>query len=184
MPLSMSHTDFVFDGEMSHLAATAYQKRWSLMAPLFRLVLPRWVFGARADGFVALNRFYLNGAAYGGLIGSAADAAVFLQAHLNGGAVEGQRILSPQSVALMQTVTAYGPSLAVGLGWFRRNDIRNTDSFLEHLGGGGGYFNVMRLYSRSSVGVVMMGNSTSYDHNAILGVIADLWCKQAVRDGL
>jgi CubicO group peptidase (beta-lactamase class C family) len=183
MPLRMSHTDFVFGGEISHLAATAYQKRWSWMTPLFRLALPGWVFGNRANGFVALNRFYLNGAAYGGLIGSAEDAAVFLRAHLNGGAVGGQRILSPESIALMQTITAHGPGLAVGLGWFGRSDVGSTDSFLEHLGGGGGYFNVMRLYPRSSVGIVMMGNSTSYDHNAILGVIADRWCRDANPDG-
>jgi hypothetical protein len=78
----------------------------------------------------------------------------------------------------MQTIAAHGPRLAVALGWLRRNDIRNTDRFLEHLAGGGGYFNVMRLYPAASVGVVMMGNSTSYDHNEILEVIADHWCKE------
>jgi CubicO group peptidase (beta-lactamase class C family) len=177
-PLGMSRTDFVYSPEMSQLAATAYQKQWSFMTPLFRLMLPRWVFGSRANGFVALNRFYLNGAAYGGLIGSAEDASVFLRAHLNGGAVEGQRILSPQSVALMRTITAHGPRLDMGLGWFRQKDRRSSNDFVEHLGGGAGYFNVMRLYERSSVGVVMMGNSTSYDHHAILDLIADRWCKQ------
>jgi len=174
-PLGMSRTDFVFTDAMGARAATAYQKRWSVMTPLLRLALPRWVFGRSADGFVALNRFYLNGAAYGGLIGSAEDAAVFLRAHLNGGEVDGRRILSPQSVALMQTVTAHGPRLDVGLGWLRRAGRRNSGDFWEHLGGGGGYFNVMRIYPRLSLGVVIMGNSTSYDHNAILDLIADRW---------
>jgi CubicO group peptidase (beta-lactamase class C family) len=136
-------------------------------------MLPRWVFGKRSDGFVALNRFYLNGAAYGGLIGSAEDAAVFLQSHLNGGAVDGKRILSPESVRMMQTITARSPRLAVGLGWFRRKERRNSEHFVEHLGGGGGYFNVMRIYPEKAIGVVMMGNSTSYDHNAILNALAD-----------
>lgn len=184
MPLRMLHTDFVLGGEMSQLAATPYQKRWSLTTPLFRLALPRWVFGGRADGFVALNRFYLNGAAYGGLIGSAEDAAIFLRAHLNGGAVEGQRILSPESVALMQTIAARGPRLAVGLGWCRPSEKRDTGSFLEHLGGGGGFFNVMRLYPSSSIGIVVMGNSTSYDYRAILAAIADRWCKESDSDSI
>jgi CubicO group peptidase (beta-lactamase class C family) len=146
---------------------------------LFRIVLPRWVFGGRADGFVALNRFYLNGAAYGGLIGSVEDAAIFLRAHLNGGAVEGQRNLSPESVALMQTIAAQGPRLAVGLGWCKPNEMRDTGSFMEHLGGGGGYFNVMRLYPRSSIGIVVMGNSTAYDYRAILAAIEDHWCRES-----
>lgn len=178
-PLGMSRTDFILAGEMSQLAATAYHKRWSWMTPLLRLLLPRGAFGERTDGFIALNRFYLDGAAYGGLIGSAEDAAVFLRAHLNGGAVEGQRILSPESVALMQTIAAHGRHLAVGLGWLRRSGTRNSDSFLEHPGGGGGYFSVMRLYPCSSVGIVMMGNSTSYDHEAILGEIEDRWCNES-----
>jgi len=181
VPLRMSHTDFVIRDEMSQFGATPYQKRLSLMTPLFRLTLPRWVFGGRTDGFIALNRFYLNGAAYGGLIGSAEDAATFLRAHVNGGAVEGQRILSAESVALMQTIAAYGPRLAVGLGWCRPNETRNTDTFLEHLGGGGGYFNVMRLYPRSSIGIVMMGNSTSYDYRRILAAIATRWCRESDR---
>lgn len=182
-PLGMSRTDFILVGEMGQLAATAYQKRWSLMTPLLRLVLPRRAFSERTNGFIALNRFYLDGAAYGGLIGSAEDAAVFLRAHLNGGAVEGQRILSPQSVAQMQTIAARGRHLAVGLGWLRPNGTRNSDSFLEHLGGGGGYFSVMRLYARSSVGIVMMGNSTSYDYKAILREIEGRWGREADRDG-
>jgi CubicO group peptidase (beta-lactamase class C family) len=121
----MTRTEFAFSAEMSQLAATAYQKRWSWMTSLLRLILPRWVFGDRADGFVAVNRFCLNG------------AAVFLRAQLNGGEVEGRRILSARSVALMQTVTAHGPRLDVALGRLRGTGRRHSDSFLERLGGGG-----------------------------------------------
>ena len=158
--------------EMAALAATPYQKRWALMTPALRLLLPGWVFGKPADGYVALNRFYLDGAAYGGLIGPAEDAARFLRAHLNGGEVDGGRILARDSVALMQTVSAQGRVLDVGLGWLRPHG-REQSEFLEHPGGGGGYFNVMRIYPRAPVGIVVMGNSTSYNHRAILKLIED-----------
>jgi CubicO group peptidase (beta-lactamase class C family) len=172
-PLRMERTDFVMTPEMGQLAATAYQKRWAWATPALRVLLPGWVFGDPADGFFALNRIYVDGAAYGGLIGSAEDAAKFLRAHLNFGEVEGTRLLTADSVTLMQTVTAHGPALDVGLGWLRS---RNSDEYLEHLGGGGGYFNVMRIYPSSFIGIVIMGNSTSYDHNAILKSIKDhLW---------
>ena len=39
--------------------------------------------------------------------------------------------------------------------------------YLEHLGGGGGFFNMMRIYPDLGVGVLAMGNSTKYDHRAI-----------------
>jgi hypothetical protein len=39
------------------------------------------------------------------------------------------------------------------------------------LGGGAGFWNVMRIYPEASLGVVMMGNTTSYDHESILDAI-------------
>lgn len=42
-----------------------------------------------------------------------------------------------------------------------------------HLGGSGsGFFTVMRLYPRRDAGVVLMGNTTRYDHDALLGPIS------------
>ena len=56
----------------------------------------------------------------------------------------------------------------VGLGWFRRRSDRDLgEPYLEHLGGGGGFFNMMRLFPRLSLGVVVMGNATAYDHQRI-----------------
>ena len=40
--------------------------------------------------------------------------------------------------------------------------------FVEHLGGGAGFFNVIRLYPSDGVGAVVMGNSTRYDVDAIV----------------
>jgi len=40
---------------------------------------------------------------------------------------------------------------------------RSPENYLEHLGDGGGSFNMMRIYPDRSVGVVIMGNATSYD---------------------
>ena len=35
------------------------------------------------------------------------------------------------------------------------------------LGGGAGFWNCMRVYPDDGLGVVIMGNATSYDHNTI-----------------
>jgi integrase len=47
-------------------------------------------------------------------------------------------------------------------------------TFVEHLGGEAGFWNVMRLYPEQSLGVVMMGNTTRYDHETILDAISHL----------
>ncbi|CAN5656538.1 hypothetical protein BH18ACT11_BH18ACT11_20650 [soil metagenome] len=49
--------------------------------------------------------------------------------------------------------------------------VPDRRAFVEHLGGGAGFWNVMRIYPEESLGVVMMGNTTSYDHETILEAI-------------
>jgi CubicO group peptidase (beta-lactamase class C family) len=151
-PLGMAATGFAFPA-LPAAVATGYQLRRSPMTPLFRVLLPRDVVGENAGRFVAFRPFCVNGPAYGGLIGPAADAARFLGAHLSGGG----GILAPASVARMQAIAARGRKLDVGLGWTRR-----SGGPLEHLGGGGGYFNVMRIDPERGRGVVVMGNATAY----------------------
>lgn len=64
--------------------------------------------------------------------------------HLNEGELDGVHLLSPESVREMQTIHATGRKIRVGLGWFRRGSDRGSgDSHLEHLGGGGGFWNMM-----------------------------------------
>jgi len=65
----------------------------------------------------------------------------------------------------MQQTTARGRKLDVGLGWFRRQrDPHDGSRYWEHLGGGGGFFSAMRIYPDRRLGLVAMGNDTSWDH--------------------
>ena len=69
----------------------------------------------------------------------------------------------------MRNLSASGRRLDVGLGWFRRHNARSTaEPYVEHLGGGGGFWNVMRLYPRLRAGVVVMGNATTFEHEEIV----------------
>jgi CubicO group peptidase (beta-lactamase class C family) len=167
-PLSMHRTGFAYPSEAGADIATGYQARLSPLTPVFRWMLPQGVMGEPHGGFVALNRFYVDGPAYGGLVGSAGDAARFMATQLNDGELDGVRILSPDSVAAMQTIRASGRGLDVGFGWFRRGSDRISGrDHLEHLGGGGGFWNMMRIYPERRLGVLAMGNATSYDHQQV-----------------
>jgi len=59
----------------------------------------------------------------------------------------------------------------VGLGWYRP---RGAAGFVEHLGGGSGFFSVIRLYPDRNLGIVAMANTTGYRHDTILEAIAKL----------
>jgi CubicO group peptidase (beta-lactamase class C family) len=161
-PLGMSRTGFAYPADDD--VAPGYQSRRSPMTPLFRLLLPKGIIGPAQGRFVAFERFYVDGPAYGGLVGSAADAARFMAIHLG----DGGGIVSPESVRVMQTIHASGRGIDVGYGWFRRGkDRTGGERYLEHLGGGGGFWNVMRIYPDRRLGVLAMGNVTSWDHEQV-----------------
>ncbi len=176
LPLGMNRTGFVYPVAPARGgAATAYQRLWPPLAPLLRAALPRGVVGPRQGRYVAFNPFYVNGAAYGGLVGGVDEAARLVLLHLNGGKVGETRLLSEESVAEMRRITPRGGKRDFGLGWFRsRRAALQHPAFVEHLGGGAGFWNVMRLYPEESLGVVMMGNATSYDHQFILDAILEV----------
>ena len=169
-PLGMTRTNFSYDEALAPHAATGYQLRRSPMTPLFRLLLPRGIYGHRVGRFVSFTRFCVDGPAYGGLIGSAEDAARFLALHAGGGG----EVLSAEGVRSMQRLAMHGRKLDVGLGWFRRRGDRDLGTpYVEHLGGGGGFFNMMRLFTDRALGVVVMGNATAYDHQRIAQAVLE-----------
>jgi CubicO group peptidase (beta-lactamase class C family) len=68
----------------------------------------------------------------------------------------------------MRHVTVTGKWYDLGLGWFRPASQRDADPpFVEHLGGGAGFFNLIRIYPAQAVGIAIMGNTTNYDIDAV-----------------
>ena len=167
-PLGMTTTDFFYRADMAPRAATGYHPRSNIATPLLRLITPHGIFDHRVGKFWALSRFCVQGAPYGGLIGTVSDAARFLDLHLDPGAHPG--VVSEQGVKAMQQTTARGRKLDVGLGWFHRHsDPPDSADYWEHLGGGGGFFNTMRIYPGLKLGLIGMGNVTNWDHLRLLG---------------
>ncbi len=163
-PLMMPATGFSYTEQMRVRAATGYHPRLSPM----RLLLPGWAVGQPAGRWVSLTPFLLDGQAYGGLIGSLHDAARFLQMHLRDGELDGTRVLGPDRTRQMRDIVSVGRRVDLGLGWFRPANRRTADPpFVEHLGGGAGYFNLIRIYPTRDLGIVVMGNATRYDLDAV-----------------
>ena len=174
-PLGMERTGFAYPEPTVDGAATGYQPLWRPLTPLFRAALPKGVVGTRQGRYVSFNPFYVKGPAYGGLVGGVVEAARFVRLHLNGGQTNGTRLLSAESVAEMRRITRRGGKRDFGLGWFRSHGARQRrPAFVEHLGGGAGFWNVMRIYPEELLGVVVMGNITSYDHESVCDAIVSV----------
>jgi CubicO group peptidase (beta-lactamase class C family) len=173
-PLGMRTTSFAIPPDAT--LAIGHQRLPRGLRPLLRMALPSGIVGSRAGTWVTFQPFLVNGAAYGGLVGPVTDAARVLLMHANGGQLDGVRILSDDAAREMQTIAVMGRPFDHGLGWFRRpSDRDRRPAFVEHYGSGGGYHNLMRLYPEPGVGVVVMGNSTSYDVDALMDTIALPW---------
>lgn len=169
-PLGMSDTYF---GAPRTTETTVYQTAHPGLMSALRLALPPGTVDGRVDRWLSYRPFRVDGAAYGGLIGSVTDAARFVRSHLaaSGG---GRRLLDPALVAAMQQITTPGKPYDHGLGWFRpRQDRQGRQRFVEHLGGGLGVYNTMRVYPDLGAGVVIMSNTPGYDRDALLGPIVE-----------
>lgn len=160
-PLGMNRTGF----EHAHAPADIATGYWRLPPggqTALRLLLPSGIVGQHTGGLVAFRPFYVNGPPYGGLVGDVHDAARFLSLHLGDGAANGERLLSANSAVVMRTLTTNGAKLTTGLGWWRRHEADDGSGLVEHLGGGGAYRNLMRLYPNTGRAIVMFGNLTNY----------------------
>jgi CubicO group peptidase (beta-lactamase class C family) len=172
-PLRMHATAFSMPGADDATSATGHQRLARGLGPALEAALPRGIVGPRAGKWLTFEPFLVNGAAYGGLVGTAGDAARVLLAHANGGELDGTRVLAEHAVNEMQQIWLTGRPFDHGLGWFRPPADRNRrPAFVEHYGGGGGYHNLMRLYPAEGVGVVVMGNSTSYAVDEVVDALA------------
>ena len=160
--LGMSRTGFHWaplleDGAIGHSRKGSFWTRLATRVAnpvVFDEPLPKWITSVP---------FEVEGSPYGGLIGTAEDLAKFLAAHLGYGAWQGRRILSPASVAQMQTLQRddRGRPLDYALGW--HTQLIDGERYFNHMGKGGGYRPAVRIWPGRGYGIVVLTNRTAYD---------------------
>ena len=174
-PLGLHDTGFAYDAGADR--ATGYVRAPRIADPLLRRLLPTGIAGDRHGSYLALNPFYVDGPAYGGLVGTVLDAARLLRMHLLDGELDGARVLATQTARDMRALAHAGKPFDHGTGWFRRPTGGQGD-WVEHFGAGAGFWNVMRLYPDRGLGVVAMSNSTrAFDFEPLFELLAGAsWC--------
>jgi CubicO group peptidase (beta-lactamase class C family) len=138
----------------------------------------------KVDGVTWFNRVYTDQKGPTGPISAATDVARFVMAFLNEGELDGHRILSEGSVAIMTHESHVLPGntpeaashkdydqMVHGLGWYV---VKNHTFFLAHSGGGPGFASEMRLYPDRELGMVIIANSTYLPRKEILDLVASL----------
>jgi len=181
IPLGMENTDFTYSSQamISNAASGAFPAdEVEAVIAMLDEIRGRGDgadFIREVDGNLAwMNRFSVFAPAGGGLIGPVTEVIRFLGMHLNGGEFEGVRILSPESIGLMQKMelSNTGAPLGFGLGWEVIDDAEHP--YVEHAGGGYGIQDLMRLYPNERLAIVIMSNLQGYDHEGAVDAAANV----------
>lgn len=133
--------------------AKGYQKRWSFMNLVLGFLIDKKKLMGKPEGrWKPFNDYYINGAAYGGLITSAEGMAQYGQVLLQG------KLLQPESMKefFAEHTLPGGKPAGMGMSWFAGQ--LNGHRYVHHAGGGGGYYVEFRLYPDLNRGSIVMFN--------------------------
>jgi D-alanyl-D-alanine carboxypeptidase len=139
--------------------ATGYHRRRSIS----RLLLPflmdtRTYLKPAQNGWQPFEAFYVNGAAYGGLVGTADGFARYLQALLD----PASGLISDESRRMLFTdnVLSGGDRSGMALSW-HLGELAGV-RYAAHAGGGGGYYAEIRVYPELQRGSVLLFNRSGF----------------------
>lgn len=147
--------------------AAGYLEKYSFMNLAKGFLIDRDLVGKYAGRWLEIRSHYLNGPAFGGLVGTARGFGKFLQDQLRRrsalfNATTRSLLYAPQQ-------TKQGTPIAMTLGW-HVGDLDGTRFFYKE-GGGGGFHGMMRVYPEKGIGTVVMTNATGFDVRRLLDTI-------------
>ncbi len=175
--IAPAELDYVVSDPALH--AEGYLEKYSLFNLAKGFLIDGALIGGYSGRWLRIAPHYLNGPAFGGLVGTARSFARFLQDELG----ERSAVLDRPTGALLYEIqhTRNGRAVPMTLGWHARETPFGNVFFKE--GGGGGFHCMMRLYRSAGVGTVLMTNATGFDVSSALDAL-DAPCLAEARGGL
>ncbi len=153
--------------------ATGYLAKYSFMNLVKGFLIDDELVGEYDGRWLAIRSHYVNGAAFGGLVGTARGFGGFLQDQLKGtsrlfGASTRTLFYAPQH-------TGDGTPIAMTPGWH----VGTVDGirFFYKEGGGGGFHHEMRIYPDDGIATVVMTNATGFNVKQCLNTLDALFLR-------
>lgn len=155
LPLDANDLSFSIANANRH--ATGYHKRWSFSNLILGFFLDKATFMQKSSRrWNSFKPNYVNGAAYGGLIGKPIAFVKYIQELLKNDSalisVASKRLLFRENKNNQQENTG------MSLSWFTGRLHGKT--YFAHAGGGGGYYCEIRIYPDEGLGSVIFFNRT------------------------
>jgi len=164
-PLNLKPNELDFKIDEIGQQAKGYHKKYSISNLFLGLFLDRSKFVEITEGkWISFRENYVNGAAYGGLIGTSKAFASYLQELLKPNC----SLISDEFKKMLFTenYTNSGKATGMCLSWFK-GELNGTRYF-THAGGGGGYYCELRIYPDLGIGSVLMFNRTGIRNERFL----------------
>jgi CubicO group peptidase (beta-lactamase class C family) len=167
--LSARAVDFVIYDPARH--ANGYLSKYSVMNLVKRFIIDSEFWGKYEGKWLRLKSHYLNGPAFGGLLGTARGFSRFLQDQLR----TDSDLVGPETKRLLETqqTISGGKTIPMTLGWHISGANGVPYYFKE--GGGGGFHSEMRLYQTKGIASVVMVNSTGFKSTRFLNQTDRMW---------
>ena len=147
--------------------AQGYVEKYSVTNLFKRFLIDRALIGTYEGRWLRIEPHYVNGPAFGGLIGTARGFGLFLQDQLRV-----QPVLwrgETRNLFFSQQSTHTGRRIPVTLGWHMGTAGKSDFYFKE--GGGGGYRCMMRVYRSAAIATVIMTNATGFNATETLNAV-------------
>jgi len=151
--------------------AKGYLEKYSFLNLIKRFVVDKALIGDYEGRWLHIRDHYVNGAAFGGLVGSVTGFGKFLQDQLR-----------PRSLLFLDTTrdlffapqsTTDGSRILMTLGW--HIGLLNGVEFFYKEGGGGGFHCMMRVYRTASIATAVMTNATGVHVRRVLNTTDPLF---------
>jgi CubicO group peptidase (beta-lactamase class C family) len=158
-PLGITGADLGYAIPDASRHAHGYLEKYSFLNLVKRLLIDRELIGDYEGPWLRIEPHYMNGPAFGGLVGTARGFGKLLQDELRPQSALFDRATRNLFYASQRTTT--GQVVPITLGW-HIGDLGGIPFFYKE-GGGGGFHCEMRIYRASGVATVVMANATGFD---------------------
>ncbi|MDH4063339.1 MAG: beta-lactamase family protein [Acidobacteriota bacterium] len=165
--LGLSPGDMAFAVTDPAHHASGYLERFSVLNLARPFLIDRDLAGDYAGRWLEIRSHYVNGPAFGGLVGTARGFGAFLRDQLRERSALLDETTRPLLYAPQQTTR--GKPVGMTLGW-HIDDRQGIRAFFKE-GGGGGFHCMMRLYPHAGIGTVMMTNATAFDIGRLMRTV-------------
>lgn len=166
-PVGIATFELGFVYPPAEVHATGYLRTPSMLS----LALPFMVdvkrlLGERSGRWRAFRPFLLNGASYGGSLGTVTGYRKYLQALLTDGLL---LEAAWRSRLFTEGTTNSGMRTGMAMSWFTGS--LNGAQYVAHAGGGGGYYAELRVYPELGRGSVALFNRTGVKDERLLDAL-------------